>query len=156
MSPRTRTVIATSLLGVILCGTPAAHAGSTVIDSSWRPYSYLVYVGCANGGLGESIAVTGTAHFVTRTTTVGTMIAITFNGTAVGAESGDTYLARFAAKTQGQLGPSVVASGRDTVLYLGLGTGAKLIAHTVFHITRLSDGSYAVLLSTFREACRAA
>jgi len=154
MSPRTRTVITMTLLGILLCGASAAHAGSTVMDSSWRPYSYLVYVGCANGGLGESLAVTGTTHFVTRTTTDGTMIAITFNGTGVGAESGDTYAARFATKTQGQVGPSEVASGSDTVLYLGQGNGAKLIAHSVFHITRLSDGSFAVSLSTFRETCR--
>jgi hypothetical protein len=84
------------------------------------------------------------------------MIAITFTGTAVGVESGATYLATFSAKTQGEVGPSEVASGRDTVLYLGRGTGAKLIAHTVFHITRLSDGSLTVSLSTFRETCRSA
>jgi hypothetical protein len=145
-----------SLLCALMSGTAAASAGSTFIDSSWRPYAFLQYVGCARGGLGESIDVTGTAHFVTRTTTDGTMIAITFSGTAVGQESGATYVAKFAAKTQGETGPSEVASGRDTVLYLGLGTGTKMIAHTVFHITRLSDGSYVVLLSTLRETCRAA
>jgi hypothetical protein len=154
MSPRTRAALTTILLCSIIGGTQAAQAGPTVISSTWQPYSFLQFVPCARDGLGEAIDVTGVTHFVALSTTDGAMIAINFSGTAVGQQSGTIYTAGFAAKLQGQAGSTNVVSGHDSVRYLGRGTGTKLIVHTLFHVTRLADGTYKVELSTLRQTCR--
>ena len=156
MSPLIRAALTALLLCSLIGGAHAAQAGSAVTSSTWTPYNFLQFVPCARDGLGEAISVTGTSHFVARSTTDGAMIAINFRGTAVGAETGTPYTAGFAAKFQGRAGPSTVTSGHDSVRYLGLGTGAKLIVHTLFHVTQLADGSYKVDLSTLRQTCRAA
>ena len=149
-----------SLIMLVLVVAPVLVAASapktTVLDI---PINRSVFVSCAHGGAGDTIAVTGTLHTVSTVVDSGsgkTLVRESFNpmgATGIG-QSGDVYRGAGSTSTL----EMTLASGTQTTmvnnfLMIGPGPGNNLLIHTLTHVTN-EGGEIRASIDNISIECR--
>jgi hypothetical protein len=140
---------------------PAAGA-ETFTESFLEAVDILVFIPCANGGVGEDVQLTGFFHNVIHTTINGNGFVSTFHFqpqgvTGVGLTSGDKYQSTGVGKEQisgsfvnGQFSSTFILN----IGIIGQGSGNNAVLHEETHVTINADGQATASFDNFRAECK--
>jgi hypothetical protein len=124
------------------------------------PFALNMFSSCANGGLGEDIALSGVAHGLISVTINDNVIRMSQtwegHGGGIGNISGTRYrvagVNRYDTVTSfnGQSKQSIA----DNFRLIGQGPGNNLLMHHTLHITVNSNGDLTVTIDDFWVECK--
>jgi hypothetical protein len=154
-------LLAVTLLMVALLGpTSALAAADTFTVSSSFPIDIVVFVPCANGGVGEDVELTGNLHdlfHVTFTPSGGFRLSVVDNPQGISGTSFTT-----GAKYQGTGITRDNFGGRvgfeetfvNNFRIIGQGSGNNFLVHENLHITVNANGTLIVFRDNFSVECK--
>lgn len=110
------------------------------------------FVPCANGGVGENVAISGVIHFRAQFTILDQKVSHMFfanvqNGTGVGLVTGDQYRWSGVTRSTGNQSfenGSLSTTSVFTWHVIGQGGASNFVIHTIFHTTITPSGDIAV------------
>jgi hypothetical protein len=152
-------LLAVAMLLAAAGGTAFAKA-YTYTESAEYPFDAVLNVPCANNGVGEDIAISGTLRVVIHTTIDGsggshtTYHAASEGVTAVGLITGDTY------QVTGMTGHAInVTAGSESTFVdsfniVGPGPGNNFLFHQTVHVTINANGEVTVSHEDTRVECK--
>lgn len=131
---------------------PGLKAAATVFTSNLVfDFNFIVFVPCANGGLGEDVTFTGSLHDLFHLTINGNSFIVKYHDQpqglkGVGAVTGDVYNATGVTQAT-QTGSFVNGSFSYTynVKLIGPGPDNNLLIHETFKVTVNANGTLVVL-----------
>jgi hypothetical protein len=157
---RRATRLALVLLTLLVLPSPAAAAGATAdVANTSIALDRSVFVPCARGGEGETVALSGSLHTLFVTTELGdrTLVHETFNPmnvTGIG-DGGGTYRATGSTvSTSTSTAAAERATMTNTFMVVGRGPGSALMIHTVLHVVLLAGGGVDVTVDRVSIECR--
>jgi hypothetical protein len=140
----------------------SANSASTITTNDQVPFSFTVFVPCANGGAGEDVFVSGTLHVLTHQTISSSgnvQVKVHFQpqgATGVGQTTGDTYHAT--GVTQEEFNQNGTYPFTDTFVnnfrLIGPGPNNNLLIHENLHITINANGVVTAFVDNFSIECR--
>lgn len=138
----------------------ARFQATTTTESVITPVTIVAFVPCANGGLGEHVALSGTLHTVTHVTLDGAggthvVTNTTQQGVSgVGLESGDTYQGPGGTQNEfnAQVGEEVTFVNNFSLI--GQGPDNNFQLHFTLHFTANPDGTMTTFVDSFFLECR--
>jgi hypothetical protein len=147
-------------IAAAVVGVTAAQAEVTQNDRQTIPFD--VFIPCANGGAGETVAGTIDLHGLISDRINGNNVSGKFHfqpqgGDLVGAVTGDKY--QPTGVTQGTFKGSL-QNGQYTETFvnnfriIGPAPGNNFLVHEVFHITINANGDVTVEHDNFSEECK--
>lgn len=154
-------VLVIVMLMVALLGPGSALAAAdSFTASSIFPIDLVVSVPCANGGVGEDVALTGYLHdvfHVTFTPSGGFRVSASDNPqgvSGVGLTTGTKY--QGTGITRFNFGGRVGAEETDVNNFriIGQGTGNNFLVHDNFHITINANGTVTSFHDNFSVTCK--
>jgi hypothetical protein len=150
-----------ALAMIIASGVALVHARATVFKDNVRvPFETIVFVPCAAGGVGEEVYLSGTLHFLFRTTFDNRSgFHSKFHAQpqglgGIGLTTGDKY--RGTGVTQDQFNGKVGSTYTfvNNFRIIGQGPGNNLLIHETLHVTVNANGEVTVSVDNFRAECR--
>jgi hypothetical protein len=135
---------------------------TTTTDNSSIPFDISIFIPCANGGVGETVELSGRLHILIHITTNDNNFVIRShfqpqNVSGVGLTTGDTY--RGTGVTQNTQTGSFI-NGQATVtfvnnfLMIGQGPGNNFTVHQNVHMTLNANGDATASVDNFRTECK--
>jgi hypothetical protein len=139
-----------------------ARPGSAgVIVNNAFPFEQMEFVGCANGGTGEFVLLTGLLHvLVTETVDAKGRLHTTVHfqpmgATGIGLTTGDVYRATGVTReTDNGFEIPFEATYVNNFRIIGRGKGNNLLIHEVIHVTVNARGEVTVLVEHISVECR--
>jgi hypothetical protein len=153
----------TALAAAVICavGSTAQASAETTTNESIPLEGFVVYIPCANGGLGEWVPLEGSLHVLTTFT----LNANGYSGkyhfqpqgaSGVGSSTGDRY--RATGVTQGTFaahaGGGFTSTDVNNFRIIGPGRGNNLLVHWVFHFTVNANGELTASVSHSTADCK--
>lgn len=124
------------------------------------PVDIVAFVPCANGGVGEHVALRGTLHTVLHVTSDGAggshVVAITqTQGVGgVGLETGDPYQGMEVTRNEANAQAGVEVTFVNSFSLIGQGPDNNFQLHWTMHFTELPDGTMPAFADSFFIGCR--
>lgn len=137
----------------------SAQAGGVETNVS-VPIDQSIVVPCANGGVGETVVLSGDLHIVLNVTIDdqgGVHVKEKFQPQGVsglGLTTGTTYRATGGTQTEFNIGFGVEETDINNVRLIGPGPGNNLLIHSTDHITINANGVVTVVHSNSTVDCR--
>lgn len=141
--------------------SPAAGA-ETFTESSQDPVDILVFIPCANGGVGEDVELTGFFHIVVHTTVNGNRFVSNFHFQPQGVSGeGLTSGIKYQSTGVGQeiVRGSFVNGQFSSTFILNIGiigqdTGNNAVLHEQTHVTINANGEVMVSFDNSSATCK--
>lgn len=132
----------------------------TTTESVVTPVTIGAFVPCANGGIGETVYLSGSLHTVSHVTLDGAggfhMVAQTqYQGVGgVGVNTGDTYRGTGGSHNQhnGRVGEEITFV--DNFGLIGQGPDNDFQSHWTLHLTVRPDGTLTTFADNFHSDCK--
>ena len=147
----------------VLDQPPALSAAADAATHITQPFNGSILISCANGGQGETVALSGEVEIVSHSTTDAnggvhlSMHVRPSSVTGVGATSGLTYRG-----TGGGLVSQFDAADGFPAVYtminnfriIGQGPGNNLVMHMTIHVTRNANGDQTAQVDLSSQGCK--
>jgi len=138
----------------------ARFAAVTTTESVITPVTIGAFVYCANGGIGETVYLSGSLHTVTHVTLDGaggfhTVAQTQYQGVSgVGVNTGDTYQGTGGTYNEdnGQVGEEITFV--NNFWLIGQGPDNNFQLHWTLHLTVNPDGTLTTFVDSFFIECR--
>ncbi len=152
------------LLALVFLAALLAFAGAITTTTSEKiPFSQVVFISCANGGLGEPVLLEGTLHVVNSVTINGNIMRVKshfqpMGVSGVGQITGAKYQAtgvtqEISVVNQVNGFPSTVTLVNNFRI-IGQGPGNNYLVHETFHITVNANGVTTSTVDNFSVECK--
>ena len=147
------------ILGLIL---PCAPAAAAVIENDAVPLDLQQFIPCANGGVGETVDLTGPLHVLMTATINRNNFHATFHFqpqgvSGVGSTSGETYHATGVTRedvNEANATFPFVATFVNNFRIIGQKTSDNFIVHENVHVTVTATGALTASIDNFRIDCK--
>lgn len=157
----TQLTILFALLTAIIIPTTARAQATTSTTSFTLPLNQIVFVPCANGGVGESVQLSGYRHIVIHRTENGDHVIrksyVLAKASGTGLTTGDTYhtasMNHHLLTFQSDAEP-FIATHIDTLMFIGQGPGNNFIVHLNDHLTFNGNGELITQNFNFHTDCK--
>lgn len=143
---------------------PFRMALAEVVDNNMFPYQALIFVPCANNGLGENVNLYGVLHtmsIVTNSSSGHGMWKISYQPAATrgtGEITGNTYYStggnQITATYDGIDAFPFEQNIVNNILIIGQGTANNFTLHVVWHITVNADGTVTASVLSSNVQCK--
>ena len=147
-----------------LAATNVSNAASTtaVTSTDKVPTQIQIFIPCANGGLGETVDLTGTLNVVFHTTINGNNFSAKYHFqpqgiSGLGETTGDKYNATGVTQehfsgsfSNGQFEDTFI----DNFRIIGQGSGNNYLIHENSHVTVNANGQVTVVIDNFTADCK--
>ena len=146
-------------LGSLVYVANAGASASTFTVSANFDVELTVFVPCANDGVGEFVALTGSLHDVLHGTEDGAggfHVRALENPQGVsgtGLSTGDKYRGTGVTQSNFTAKASVPETFVDNFRIIGQGSGVNLLLHENFHVTVNPDGQLTASHDNFSVTC---
>ena len=157
-----RRVLASLVVAAVCAIGSTAQASAAVTENAKVPLDgYVVYVPCANGGLGEFVPLEGSLHVLFTFTQNASGISGKYHfqpqgASGVGSVTGDRY--RGTGVTQGTFvahaDGGFTATDVNNFRIIGPGPGNNWLVHSVFHVTVHPNGVLTAQVAHATAECR--
>lgn len=144
-------------IAAALIALPAAQPAVVVNESV--PFSFVVFVPCANDGAGELVLLEGRLH-VLLTETVNDN-HVSFKGhfqpqglSGTGLTTGDSYRGTGVTQDHVSLGPGVTQTFVNNFRIIGQGPDNNFVVHENLHLTINANGELTALHDNFNTDCK--
>jgi hypothetical protein len=154
-----------AILGIVLAALTLAlvlPAQAAITNNESVPYDAVVFVPCANGGLGEDVHLTGYLHMTNSVTNDGhggfhvTWQTNPQGVTGVGLTTGDKYQGTGVTRSNTNAKPPFPYETTfvNNFRIIGQGPGNNFLVHQVMHMTVDANGNVVVNFDKSSTECK--